>query len=241
QELTAIDQYYLHKLAEFVETISSAYETYQFHQVYQKAIRFCTVDLSQDYFEIIRDRMYCDRRDSRTRRSSCTALSYILEALTIYLAPILSFTAEEVWKSYGKKNSVFLEKFPKLDNFKNPSLESDFQKVFEAKDVVQKALEEARRKGKIGKSIDAKVYIDGEKALELKQSFDISELELFFVVSQIEFGFSNKEVISQVSENGYLVQVLLPEEKECPRCWRHTKDVLKENQLCKRCEEAVKV
>lgn len=241
QELELIDQYYLHKLAEFTEFVSSAYETYQFHQVYQKAIRFCTVDLSQDYFEIIRDRMYCDRRDSKTRRSSCTALSYILEALAVYLAPILSFTAEEVWKSYGRKNSIFLEKIPKFQEFQNPNLEKKFQKVFEAKDVVQKALEEARQKGKIGKSIDAKVYIDGEKALELKQSFDTSELELFFVVSQIEFGFSKDESISQISENGYSVQILLPEEKECPRCWRHTRDVLKENQLCKRCEEAVKV
>ena len=239
-ELDKIDKYYLHKLACFVEEVTQCYSSYQFHQIYQKAIRFCTVDLSQDYFEIIRDRMYCDRRESKTRLSSCTALNYILESLTICLAPILSFTAEEVWKSYGKKDSVFLEKFPDLSVFKDFSLEEKFQKVFQAKDVLQKALEEARQKGKIGKSIDAKIYIQGEKLLELQKDFHHFELEFLFVVSQVEFGHAKEEILSNFSENGYFIQVVLPNEKACPRCWRHTREVFNENQLCRRCEEAIK-
>jgi isoleucyl-tRNA synthetase len=105
-----IDQYYLAQLYILAEELKSSYETFQFHQIYQKVLKFCVSELSQDYFEIIRDRMYCDRRDSKTRRSSCTALAVILESLIVLLAPVLSFTAEEVWENYGKENFCVFRK-----------------------------------------------------------------------------------------------------------------------------------
>jgi isoleucyl-tRNA synthetase len=234
-----IDRYYLHRTAQVMGELKTAYENYQFHLVYQKAIKFCTVDLSQDYFEIIRDRMYCDSRDSETRRSSCTALSIILEALTIYLAPILSFTAEEVWKEYGKTGSVFLENFPDLEKYKDFNLEKTFSTVFSSKLLVQKVLEEARKKGAIGKSLEAKLYISGENSALLKKDFTESELELFFVISQVSFGSRTEELESSLEEEGLHLEVVLPQEKECPRCWRHTRENTEEEKLCHRCAGAI--
>jgi isoleucyl-tRNA synthetase len=236
-KLDKIDKYYLHKLYKLSEEIKSAYENYQFHQIYQKAIKFC-VDLSQDYFEMIRDRMYCDRLDSISRRSSITAISYILESLAIYLAPILSFTSEEVWESYGKKESIFLEKFPDLTNFKNDSLEKEMESLFELKVLVQKALEEARQKGKIGKSLEALVSLSGSKLTSLS-NFSDEDLEFYLVVSQVDRKGILGEELSSVKDESFEVKVFHPVEHACPRCWRHTRDVKEEGSLCKRCSEAI--
>jgi isoleucyl-tRNA synthetase len=238
-----IDQYYLAQLYILAEELKSSYETFQFHQIYQKVLKFCVSELSQDYFEIIRDRMYCDRRDSKTRRSSCTALAVILESLVVLLAPVLSFTAEEVWENYGKKTSVFLEKFPDLSAYKNEVLIKKFEKVFETKELVQKALENARQNGKIGKSLEAKLFVSYKNSSILEKLFTREDFELFYVVSQVEFepiGNSVEHTLLSSAENEeFLIEVTLPANPECPRCWRHTRDIHK-GGLCERCKAAIK-
>ncbi|MCB1142944.1 MAG: isoleucine--tRNA ligase [Leptospiraceae bacterium] len=236
EEMEEIDRYYLHLTDKFAEEVRSAYENYQFHIVYQKAIRFCTVELSQDYFEMIRDRMYCDRKDSRSRRSSCTALSIILENLTILLAPLLSFTCEEVWEAYRPGTSVFFEEFPKTDHLKSPKIAEKFSVLMDAKEVVQKALEEARQKGNIGKSLEALVSLEGKMAESLKD-FPVETLELVFVVSQVDFEKSTEGI--RWEHQDLSVTVTNPKEKECPRCWRHKKEN-SDRELCNRCEEAIR-
>jgi isoleucyl-tRNA synthetase len=238
EKMDKVDLYFLHKTCLFAEEIHSAYENYQFHQIYQKAVKFCTVELSQDYFEIIRDRMYCESKDSILRKSSCTALSLILETLAIYLAPILSFTTEEVWESYGQKESIFMQQFPDLSQYKNLALSEEMDFIFDVKLTVQKALEEARKTGKIGKSLEAKLFLDGNILTKL-QKFSKEELELFFVVSQVEFG-STSDFVSSIKDKEKSIYVAIPKESECPRCWRHTRDIQTEGALCKRCNEAIK-
>ncbi|WP_411822108.1 isoleucine--tRNA ligase [Leptospira sp. 'Mane'] len=243
EELEEIDAFYLSKLYNLTEDIKKFYATYQFHQVYQKLLLFCTVDLSQDYFEIIRDRMYCDAKESKTRKSSEYALSVILETLAILSAPILSFTAEEVWKESGKTDSVFFHDFPDLSRFKNEKVETSFLSVFQTKEAVQKALEEARQKGKIGKSLEAKINLvpkDADK--NPLTSFTNEQLELTFVVSQVDLknSSSDEEELAKHSTELYDIQVLKPKEGECPRCWRHTRDIGKEGDLCKRCKDAIR-
>lgn len=236
KDMDDIDLYYLHQLSILNEEIKNHYENYQFYLIYQKVLKFCSVDLSQDYFEMIRDRMYCDRRDSKGRRSSCTALSIIFDTLSVLLSPVLSFTSEEAWKSRGRKESVFLQEFGSLKKYENPSLAERFRKVLEAKSVVQKALEEARQKGKIGKSLEAAVEL--EKAPFL-QDAGSEKLEMIFTVSQVRFKQTEgADVLSSREENGIKVNILYPKNPECPRCWRHTADT-SEGKLCKRCEEAV--
>lgn len=233
EELDKIDRLFLHHLAVLNREVLQAYETFQFHQIYQKILRFCTVELSQDYFEMIRDRMYCDRRDSLSRRSSCTVLSIILETLAKLVAPILSFTSEEVWEVYGKKDSVFLELFSNLEKLESPDLEKEFQIVFETKIVVQKALEDARQKGLLGKSLEAGVYLETQTTIP----FSTEELELFFVVSKVGMNKKPTKSISSFKTEQISVEIYLPDDPECPRCWKHSG--LGENSLCKRCAEAI--
>lgn len=239
EEMQEIDRYYLAQLAELSVELKESYDSYQFHQIYQRVLKFCVSELSQDYFEIIRDRMYCDKANSLTRRSSCTALSIILETLAIFLAPVLSFTSEEVWESYGKKESIFLEVFPDLSKYRNAELLSKFEIVFEAKELVQKALETARQNGKIGKSLEAKLFVEDKKNSSLLKDFSKEELELFFVVSQVETGELAGEIAAELGNENFSIKVSLPEQTECPRCWRHTRDILKPGSLCKRCEQAI--
>jgi isoleucyl-tRNA synthetase len=236
QEMHEVDRLYLSKLSFLVSEICSAYEKYQFHNIYQKVINFCTVDLSQEYFEIIRDRMYCDPKASITRRSSCTALSIILETLAVYLAPILSFTSEEVWEAYGKKNSVFINDLQDLSKYRDITLEEKYEKLFSIKEPIQKALELARQGGEIGKSLDAFVSIHGDASS--LQGFSLPDLEFFFVVSRIDM--NSTVVTDYMSEQGSMkFYVSKANSHRCPRCWRYTRDIVAEDALCKRCEEVI--
>ncbi|MFB5649534.1 isoleucine--tRNA ligase [Leptospira wolffii] len=237
-ELEEVDQYYLSRLAHLTEELRAHYENYQFHQVYQKLLLFCTVTLSQDYFEMIRDRMYCDRRDSKSRRSSCTALQYILETLCIYSAPILSFTSEEVWKENGKTDPVFLEEFPDLSSFKNGGLEEKFELALQARETVHKTLELARQAGKLGKSLEGAVELSHSENGKLQKDFSVHGLELIFTVSQVGFDKTDREILSEFSDEKFSVRVVRPSDPECPRCWRHPAEDRKDG-LCKRCAEAV--
>ena len=232
-DLEDIDKLYLHHLSVLNKEILYAYENYQFHQIYQKILRFCTVELSQDYFEMIRDRLYCDARTSKSRLSSCTTLFHILENLAILLSPILSFTSEEVWESHKKNNSIFLENFRDVNHFHNPELEEKFRPIFNLKLLAQKALEEARKIGKVGKSLEACINLISPKDFQ----FTKDELEFFLVVSQVTYNKEDIDIISSVSSEGLTVQVYLPEHNECPRCWKHS--IHKKGDLCLRCSEAI--
>ncbi|EQA38378.1 isoleucine--tRNA ligase [Leptospira inadai serovar Lyme str. 10] len=239
-ELEEVDRYYLSRLAHLTEELKAYYESYQFHQVYQKLLLFCTVTLSQDYFEMIRDRMYCDRRGSKTRRSSSTVLQIILDTLCIYSAPILSFTAEEVWKENDKRDSVFLEDFPDLSKVRDPKLEADFERTLAAREIVHKALEVARQAGKLGKSLEGAVELTGKGSTELKNRFSNAALELIFTVSQVRFDQTEREILAEHSDEEFAVRIVRPKEGECPRCWRHPAEERK-GELCLRCAEAVSI
>lgn len=249
EDMTIIDLYYLSKLANLSDEVKRAYENYQFHLVFHKIQNFCTVDLSQDYFEIIRDRMYCDGKDSDTRNSSATALKLILKTLASLLAPILSFTAEEVWKEAKLGESVFWEDFPDLSGWKNPDLESKFQPLMQAKEEVQKALELARQSGKIGKSLEAKVILEPKSntAKGVFQDFPLEDLAMVFVTSQVEVGTPTPSPTSDSNELGvyakwegehFHISITDPVSTACPRCWRHIES-RHESGLCSRCESAI--
>lgn len=243
-DLHWIDRYYLAKLANLSEEVQKAYGNYQFHQVYHKVLNFCTVDLSQDYFEIIRDRMYCDSKESLTRNSSTTALTIILKSLASLLAPILSFTSEEVWKDAKFGDSVFLESFPDLSKYSNTELLNQYAGAFQAKEDVQKALEVSRQKGAIGKSLEAKLELSlKDSSLEKsKLALNTEDWEQLLVVSQVELHDDvrkdNKEAIIY-DGSLYKITVYKADEPECPRCWKHTK-VKSSSGLCLRCEDVVK-
>jgi isoleucyl-tRNA synthetase len=263
-ELTEIDRYYLSRLSVLSREVQKAYANFQFHQVYHKIQNFCTVELSQEYFEIIRDRMYCDSVDSLSRRSSVTALWVILKNLTHLVAPILSFTAEEVWKDAGFGESVFLEDFENLDSLYREDLERKFNLWSEIKEDTKKAIEIARQSGSVGKSIDCFLELsigdslspsDKDSILTIRNSSTVEDWEQFLVVSQISWANNeinqdsdsnsegrklppNSEPIADWKGNLVRVRVFAPLEDACPRCWRHVAGT-KPGSLCHRCESVV--
>jgi isoleucyl-tRNA synthetase len=235
EQMDWIDEVYLSRMAKLSTELQSHYEAFQFHQVFHKALQFCIVDLSQGYFEIIRDRIYCDSESSSKRKSSIFALSVILENLAILLAPILSFTSEEVWKEMGNQESIFLEDFPNLDKYWNANREELNSQIQPWKELAQKAIEEARSSGKLGKSLEAKLTLEGESSKLLSPE----EWALYLVVSQVEIGIP-KEFDTRSTEGDRTVYVSVAKEEECPRCWKHTIGGDPKTHLCPRCQEIVK-
>lgn len=224
-DLDIIDKVFLGKTSELCKEVKEHYNNYQFHLVAQKLLLFVSKTLSQEYFEIIRDRMYCESKDSLERKSSSFTLRVICETLSILSAPILSFTAEEVWKELGHKESVFFEDFPSLENYMEFS--KALETCFQIKEEVQKTLEVARSKGEIGKSLEAKVVLNG---IGIPEGIATDLWENLLVVSQVE-------VVR--SSNSLQISVLRAKEPPCPRCWRHVRELKEENQLCHRCNSVV--
>src|SRR5215467_5938000 len=162
-QMDEIDRWALMRLGELIARVRRAYEEYQFHVVFHTAHNFCAVDLSALYLDIIKDRLYTRAPDDPGRRASQTVCFEMLTALTRLLAPILTFTAEEVW-SYipgrGKPESVHLMTFPEeRGEWLDERLGTDWDRLLEVRGEVSRALESARKQGLIGKGVDAVLYV----------------------------------------------------------------------------------
>lgn len=176
-ELLALDRWALDKAAHLQDEILAAYDNYQFHQIYQKLHNFCVVEMGGFYLDIIKDRQYTTKEDSIARRSAQSALYHIVQAFVRWIAPILSFTAEELWQFIPGNNadSVFIEEWyplPKLPVEANKGAEY-WAVMAEVKTAVNKVLEEQRAAGAIGGSLQAAVTLYAnddlrEKLLELE-------------------------------------------------------------------------
>lgn len=195
QDLDELDRWILHRTQKVLGRCREAYDKYEFHVVYHTLNNFCSVDLSAQYLDIVKDRLYCEATKSRKRRAGQTTLYRILDVLVHLMAPILSFTAEEIWgQMLGKERrpaSVFLSPIPSA----NPQLEDQeladkWDRVFKERAEVLKALEAARTAGIIGHSLDAQVLVfssDGKAASALKQiqRTDQRRAEDLLIVSQL--------------------------------------------------------
>ncbi len=162
KDLQELDRWILHRTQKLLARCREAYENFEFHVVYHALNNFCSVDLSALYLDIVKDRLYCERANSRQRRAAQTAVYRILEVLVHLMAPILSFTAEEIWEHMPKRNgapeSIFLSRMPEPDPaLDDEELEKKWDKIFTERSEVLKALEGARNANIIGHSLDAKV------------------------------------------------------------------------------------
>ena len=229
-----LDLWVLHRLELLGKEMKGAYEKYEFHHVYQKALKFCTVDLSQVYFDIIRDSLYCDGNPAQAptpggsprRDSALQTLLIIIKHLNVWLAPILSFTMEEVYQLMGKARagkSVFEEIWPETSHWESTALEKKFSHIWELKDRVNIKLEEARNEKKIGSSIEAAVFL----APDLLHT-DISEEKWseYLVVSKV--------VIEEAPKKETDIRIERLEQEKCPRCW--LRRGLMDSGLCERCD-----
>ncbi|MBI2986116.1 MAG: class I tRNA ligase family protein, partial [Deltaproteobacteria bacterium] len=196
-ELDELDRWILHRTQKLLARCREAYENFEFHVVYHALNNFCSVDLSALYLDIVKDRLYCEGARSKGRRSAQTTLHRTLEVLTHLLAPILSFTAEEIWEHMPKKSdapqSVFLSGVPEPDlGLIDEELERKWDQIFKERGEVLKALEGARNAGIIGHSLDARVefYFDsGGANCSLRELFsrDEQKAEDVLIISQGKF------------------------------------------------------
>jgi isoleucyl-tRNA synthetase len=250
-DLLAIDRWALGRAHELHGEVLKAYEEYNFHLIYQKLHQFCSVDLGAFYLDVLKDRMYTMPVTSRGRRSAQTVMYHLLEALVRWLAPILSFTAEEIW-SYmpGKRaESVFLEtwyRLPALESSraeKGAALTADvWDRVLAVRQAVSREMEKLRVAGDIGSSLDAEVDLYGDEGLlkELQQLGD--ELRFVFICSYARLhSLQTKPADASTTDvPGLFVKVSASPHTKCVRCWHHRADVGANPQhplICGRCVE----
>ena len=235
-----LDQYILTRTAELDAKIRHAYDTFEFHRAYHALNEFVNTDLSALYLDVLKDRLYTFAPNAPARRSAQTALWRIAETLTRLIAPILSFTAEEVWallpKVENREPSVHLALFPNLQDIipgSVSSLENDWETLLLHRTEVLRLLESARQMKQIGKSLDASVRLRGYPELMAKYAEALPEL---FNVSQV---FLNSEPLPL----GHMqTTVDVASGMKCERCWRYTEDVAADPNyptVCLRCAEAL--
>ncbi len=240
RELHEMDRWALHQLQKLISRVREAYENFEFHIVYHSVQNFCAVEMSALYFDILKDRLYTFPAHSAGRRSGQTALYEILKALTGLMAPILPFTAEEVWKYIPaepeKAESVHLTSFPEVQNeYLDDALNERWERMWEMRAIVTKALEEARKEKKIGLSLDAQVHLRlPEKLFSFLQCYE-KDLKSIFIVSSVTLH-------QDKGEKELRAEVYRADGKKCERCWNYDVTVghhTEHQALCNRCVEAI--
>lgn len=226
ENLDELDRYALHLLQQLVKRVKGAYDDYTFHVVFHEINRFCTVDLSAFYLDILKDRLYTAPAEGSLRRGSQTALFEITRVLSLLMAPILCFTADEMWEHlpqyHGKASSVHLGEFPIVDNSKlDQDLEQRWGRLRDVREAVMRFLEEARRTKMIGNALEAQVniYVEGE----LEELLDAYQTRLadIFIVSQVNL--LSKPIgddAAAQSLTGLQVKIEKAEGEKCQRCWK---------------------
>ncbi|MEH7075031.1 isoleucine--tRNA ligase [Neobacillus drentensis] len=247
EDLREVDQFMLVKLNKLIKNVRTAYENYEFAGIYHAINNFCTLDLSSFYLDFAKDVLYIEATNNLERRAIQTVLYESLLALTKLVSPILSHTADEVWKFIPEvtEESVQLTDLPEYQELKNAqALEEKWTEFLHLRDDVLKALEEARNQKVIGKSLTAKVtlYVN-EKSRALLDSIEENMKQLFIIS-----GFEVAGTYEEAPENAVKLEtaaivVTKAEGETCERCWIVTPEVGQDHEhptLCPRCAEVVK-
>lgn len=246
-KLLALDQWAVDRALRLQDEIRSAYNDYNFHTVYQRVHNFCTTELGGFYLDIVKDRQYTTQPDSHARRSAQTAMYHIIEAMTRWIAPVLSFTAEEIWHNIPGEHSdsIFIETYYQgLAPMPANSLYTaeQWQRVVDCRIAVSRELETLRVDSKIGSSLDADVtlYCDDELHQLLTQLDD--ELRFVLITSHATVAaLSDKpeQANQALLETGEMWVFAAPSNQpKCVRCWHHREDVgqhVDHPELCGRC------
>ncbi|MFQ5992468.1 MAG: isoleucine--tRNA ligase, partial [Nitrospiraceae bacterium] len=252
-QLTEVDRWALMRLGRLVPRVRQAYEAFEFHTIFHELNNFCAVDMSAVYLDILKDRLYTFQRGSPLRRGSQAVLLQVLVTITKLMAPILSFTADELWsllpdevRKNPDRSSVHLTSFPEPDaRWTDAALAERWERLLEVRTAVQSALEARRREKLIGSALEAKVYLlakpplyDLLKAQDLPGLFIVSQVDLTSVdevpregmlLSEPNTGFAVRDVVRAVGS-------------KCERCWNYRESVGIHSQhpaLCDRCVEAL--
>ncbi|MCD8483457.1 MAG: class I tRNA ligase family protein [Verrucomicrobia bacterium] len=241
EQLTPLDRWALHELAQLVPSVTEAYEQYEFHKVYQLVNRFYAVTLSARYHDFCKDRLYTMRADSEDRRSAQTVIYHMFHTLNRLLAPILVFTSDEAHRySQGDGDftgdPVHLQTWPVIPaNWSNEEVAGDVERLLDLRDQVNEKLEQLRGAKVIGKSIDGRVVIAADRdnpLLAICQRYREFLPELF-IVSQV--------VLQESAGADLQVVATKAEGVRCPRCWRWVESLVQTpaGEVCERCADAL--
>ncbi|MBW6511135.1 MAG: isoleucine--tRNA ligase [Desulfuromonadaceae bacterium] len=244
-ELVEIDRWALSKLEGLTSRVEKAYADYDFHILYHAVHNFCSVDMSAFYLDILKDRLYIAPAASIARRSAQTAMYYILDALTRLIAPVLAFTADEIWAELpGEREvSVHLARFPRFElKLIDSELEARYERLMKIRTDVSKALEVARGDKRIGHSLDARVLLAAEgPAQQLLYDYR-DELATFFIVSQVEVCETLNDGCAGEQVSGLKIRIDKAAGKKCERCWNYAETVGSHTDhptICTRCRTAL--
>jgi isoleucyl-tRNA synthetase len=249
EKLDALDQYMLRQTWALARDVSNWYDEFAFHRIYQRVNHFCVVELSAFYFDVIKDRLYTYAPNSDGRRSAQTAVWRICESMSRLLAPILSFTCEEVWQHLPKLpdrlESVHLAKFPDaVDVLGSASVpeddphQADWTTLLAVREQVMKALEEVRNSKNIGKSLEAQLVITAADPAYSVLARHRDQLRYLFIVSAV--------TLTQGSGNGtggLHIEVKKADGAKCDRCWNYSTRVGEDKiypTVCERCRAVLK-
>jgi len=226
-ELFEIDRYALSRAASLQAEILAHYEVYEFHPVVSKLQVYCSEDLGAFYLDVLKDRLYTTAPDSRARRSAQTALWHITQAMLRWMAPFLSFTAEEAWRFVGKSESIFLETYADL-GAADASLLEKWARIQAIRAVANKEIETVRAQGQLGSSLQANLRVQLPAAdLALLQSLG-DDLKFVFITSAVALGEAPELAVT----------VSVSTAPKCERCWHYRDDVGADTAhpgLCGRC------
>jgi isoleucyl-tRNA synthetase len=248
EQMEELDRWALHQLQVMCAKVLNAYDNFEFHPVYHSLHNFCVLDLSSFYLDIIKDRLYVSPPKSVARKSAQTAMNEILEVLVRLMAPVLSFTADEIWQHMqheDRSQSVHMELFvPIKDQYRDPGLVDRWENIINVRREVTKALEVARKEKRVGHSLDASLTLGLPDRLTEPLRPYMNQLRSIFIVSSVQVvpveemdgGYESEEI------EGLKVQVMPSEDTKCERCWVHDPSVGENDRhpsLCHRCHEAM--
>ena len=245
-QLTDLDKWALARFNELIKTATGGYDRFEFHIVYHALHNFCTIDMSNFYLDVIKDRLYVEAPGSLVRRAAQTTIYTILRGLDVILAPLIPFTAEEIWSflpedaNYDSSSVMFNQMPVCIDNVSDEAFMEKWNRIHMLRDDVLKALESARNAKIIGKSLEAKVvlYVPDDFAAHI--DLDETDLATICIVSQVEIRTDGKGSFQGTVPflSSFSIDVTRASGKPCPRCWTYSDTVGQDERhptLCTRC------
>jgi len=248
-DMPQIDRFALHKLQALIQKTLKAYDQYEYHIIYHALHNYCTLDLSAFYLDILKDRLYTAPPKSVARKSAQTVMHYLLDCLARIMAPLLPFTAEEIWEhmpaSGDRKPSVHLALLPGANSqWQDERLAQKWETILKVRAEVTKAMEEARARKQVGHPLDAAVTLSvKEELFNLLQPY-AEDLRFIFIVSSVSLVRDKTINDSFVSEKieGLAIKIEVAAGEKCERCWVHETSVGSDSEhptICQRCRKAL--
>ncbi|WP_027627823.1 isoleucine--tRNA ligase [Ruminiclostridium cellobioparum] len=249
--MNELDRWALYKMTNLIRKVNDAYSSYEFHMMFHAIHNFCVVDMSNFYLDIIKDRLYTSKADSKERRAAQTVMYEILQALVRMLTPVLAFTTEEIWQFMPHRagddiESIQFNSWPEVnEKYIDTALAEKWDRILALRSDVSKALEVSRANKIIGHSLNAKVTIFADGAdYDFVKSIE-AELVTIFIISDVELKKLQEapaEVQNGEEMPGIKIAVEQATGEKCERCWMYSEYVGKDEKhptLCRRCSEVI--